>query len=379
MKILICMDSFKGNMSASQACSLVADGLRRSLPGAELVIVPVGDGGEGTADAIGGALGGQWVERKVTGPLPDRRVASRWMRLNRSGRVEAVVEMAQASGMALLRRDELNPLRTTTRGTGELMDHARRCGAGRIYLGVGGSATVDCGTGAAAALGWRFRDERGQEVPPCGGNLLRMRRIVPPPEMDLPPVVVLCDVDNPLCGPRGAARVFAPQKGADPAMVETLEDGLEHMAALIRRELGVDVRDMPGAGAAGGLAAGAVAFMGAELASGIDTVIRITRLDEYAREADWIVTGEGSFDEQSLMGKVVSGIVRLARRHGVAVAVIAGRVGITRGKCPQDIRYVLALSTPGEDQAAAISESAVRLVRAAEKLGRTIRGEYPTG
>lgn len=372
MKILICMDSFKGNMSAAEACSRVADGLRRSLPDAELLAVPVGDGGEGTADAIGKALGGQWVEQEVTGPLPERRVTAGWMRLDRAGHMEAVVEMARASGMALLRPDELDPSRTTTWGTGELVDHARRSGARRIYLSVGGSATVDCGTGAAAALGWRFLDDRGEDVYPCGGNLLRMRYIVPPSARNLPPVVVLCDVDNPLCGPRGAARVFAPQKGADPAMVEMLEDGLEHVAALVRSELGIDVRDMPGAGAAGGLAAGAVAFMGAELTSGIDTVIRIVGLDEYARQADWIVTGEGSFDEQSLMGKVVSGIVRLARRYGVAVAVIAGRVRIERRKCPPEIRHVLPLSTPEEDQSVAISQSTVRLVHAAEKLGRKI-------
>jgi len=375
MRIIVCMDSFKGTLSAAEACRVAAEGLRQGLPECEIMSVPLGDGGESTASALAGALGGQWRYRTVTGPLPEMRVRAGWVLFEEGGDRKAVVEMAQASGMIRLNAASLDPMRTTTRGTGELLRSAIEEGVKHIYLGVGGSATVDCGTGAAAALGWRFLDGAGREVVPCGGNLRRIVRLVRPPELRLPPVEVLCDVDNPLCGERGAARVFAPQKGAGPAQVRELEAGLEHMAHLIEEQLGVAVRDLPGAGAAGGLGAGAVAFMGARLTRGIETVLRITGLERMAQGADWLVTGEGSFDEQSLMGKVVSGVAELARRAGARTAVLAGRVQLSPEHYPPGVKVAVACSPPEAPPPESAERAREQLFLAACELARMISAD----
>jgi glycerate kinase len=248
----------------------------------------------------------------------------------------AVVEMATASGLVLLDH-ELDPLRATTFGTGQLLEAAVSRGARRVWLAVGGSATVDGGVGAAMALGWRFLDAAGQDVGLGGARLERIVRIQPPttPTSDgpesaeetssLPPVTVLCDVENTLLGTAGAARVFGPQKGATPEVVDRLERGLANLADAIERDLGVDVRALRGGGAAGGLTAGAAAFLDAELESGVEVVAEAIELDESLEGSAWVVTGEGRFDAQSLHGKVVSGVVRRAARQDVRVAVIAGR------------------------------------------------------
>ncbi len=228
--------------------------------------------------------------------------------------------------MPLLAPDECNPWTTTTRGTGELMfDAMTHYSPTEILLTLGGSATVDGGIGAATALGWRFLDEHGKDVE-CGGRGLgKIRRIVRPElAMQLPRVRALCDVDNPLCGERGAAAVYAPQKGADPEMVVLLEHGLANLADCIERDLGMSVADVPGAGAAGGFGAGAMAFFDAELCSGIETVLDVLAFDHELEDADWVITGEGRFDRQSLYGKVVSGICAAARRSKVRVGVVAG-------------------------------------------------------
>lgn len=323
-RAVVAFDSFKGSLSAREACAIAARALRAA--GWDVVEKPMADGGEGTAEALVAALSGEWIPERVSGPLAGREVAAGYGWFAESGR--ALVEMAAASGLTLLRREEQNPLRTTTLGTGELVRAAARRGAGAIWLAVGGSATVDGGVGAATALGWRFLDRDGQPVGLGGGELARIARIVAPTDRGLPPVEVLCDVDNPLCGEHGAARVFGPQKGATPAMVEELDAGLRNLAGVIREQLGVDVLDVPGAGAAGGLAAGAIAFMGGRLVPGIETVMRASGLAEAMRGADWVVTGEGSFDRQSMRGKVVSGIVRQARAAGTRVAVVAGSVRV---------------------------------------------------
>jgi glycerate kinase len=238
----------------------------------------------------------------------------------------AVVEMATASGLQLLSPQRQNPLKTTTYGTGQLITAAIDYGAQRILLAVGGSATVEGGTGAAVAMGWKFLDKDGKEVGLGGDRLLQIDRIIPPTHPNRLPVEVLCDVDNPLCGEQGAAKVYGPQKGATQEMVAVLEAGLKHLARLVQKQLGCDIADLPGAGAAGGLAAGAVAFMDAKLVRGIETVISWARLDEAVARADWVITGEGCFDEQSLRGKVVSGVARAAKNAGTKIAVMAGQV-----------------------------------------------------
>lgn len=327
MKIVVAMDSFKGSLTAERACTVVAESIASVAPAAEIVIKPMADGGEGTARAMLAAGNGQWIEKMVTGPLPGMRVCAgfAWFAYE----MLAVVEMATASGLQLLPPQRRNPLKTTTYGAGQLMTVAMDYGAQRILLAVGGSATVDGGVGAAVAMGWKFLGKDGREVGLGGGRLIQIDTIIPPAYPSRVPIEVLCDVDNPLCGEQGAAKVYGPQKGATQEMVEVLEAGLEHLAELVQKQLGRDVRNLPGAGAAGGLAAGAVAFMGAKLVRGIETVMSWSRLGQDIAGADWVITGEGCFDEQSLRGKVVSGVARAAKNAGAKVAVLAGQVLLT--------------------------------------------------
>ena len=326
MKIIVALDSFKGTLTAVQACDIVADAIRKSMPSSEVITVPMADGGEGTAAAMIAGRSGRWISKTVTGPLPGREVQAgfAWFEAQK----QALVEMAAASGITLIGSDELNPMKTTTWGTGQLIQAAANYGAQRILLAVGGSATVDGGVGAAMALGWQFLDADGQALGPGGAVLEHIRTIVRPDDLTLPPIEVLSDVDNPLCGPRGAARVFGPQKGATPAMVEQLEHDLNHLASLIATQVGKDVTQLPGAGAAGGLGGGAAAFMDATIALGIDRIIEVSHIMDHLADADWVITGEGAFDHQSLMGKVISGICRAAKESSTSVAVIAGQVSV---------------------------------------------------
>ena len=330
MKIVVAMDSFKGSLAAVEACRIVAEAIRDVAPEVAIVVKPMADGGEGTAAALMAAAHGQWIERHVTGPLPQTSVDAGfvWLADDRT----AVVEMASASGLQLLAPEQRDPSCTTTYGTGQLIGAAAEHGARRLLLAVGGSATVDGGVGAATALGWRFLTRDGGEIGLGGGRLRDIAQIVPPAQGMTVPIEVLCDVDNPLCGPQGAARVYGPQKGATPDMAEALDAGLAHLAGCVTDQLGLNVKDVPGAGAAGGLAAGAVAFMGARLVSGIEVVMAQTRLQQAVADADWVVTGEGCFDHQSLRGKVVSGVARIARAGGARAAVIAGQV-----RLPSDV------------------------------------------
>ncbi len=350
MKIVVAMDSFKGSLTAVRACDIVAEAIRSTTSGAVVVTKPMADGGEGTATTLMAAAGGEWVSARVVGPLPEMQVDAGFVWLPDT--YTAVVEMAAASGLPLLRAEQYNPLKATTYGTGQLIAAAIDHGADQILLAIGGSATVDGGVGAAMALGWRFLNSDGNEIGLGGGQLAEIEQIIPPvepygvprvagilpairgrPALDTgegpvspPPIKVLCDVDNPLCGEHGAARVYGPQKGATPQMVETLDAGLLHLAERIKDQLGQSIKDIPGAGAAGGLAAGAVAFLDGRLVSGVDEVIAQNGLREELADADWVITGEGKFDHQSLRGKVVSGVARSAREAGARVAVLAGQV-----------------------------------------------------
>jgi glycerate 2-kinase len=337
VRILVAMDSFKGSLAAKEACEAAARGIRSVLPEAEIETLPMADGGEGTLDAVLGSADAEWIVADVTGPLPEMTVRAglAWLEERGPG---AFVEMATASGLELLGADQLDPLRATTFGTGELLSRAFARGAHKVWLAIGGSATVDGGTGAARALGWRFLDRSGAEVGHGGGELERIARIVRPSKgaqeraEELPAggaaLEVLCDVDNPLLGARGAARVFGPQKGATPEVVERLEAGLTNLADVIERDLGRDVREARGGGAAGGLGAGAIAFLDATLVSGVDAVADAVGLDDALAGAHWVVTGEGRLDEQSLNGKVVSGVVARARRVGCRAAVLAGTIAL---------------------------------------------------
>lgn len=328
MKVVLAFDSFKGSLSAADACRITADALSELRSDIELVLIPLADGGEGTAAALMAYRPGEWISAPATGPLASLCVDAgfAWFPFDKT----ALVETASASGLTLLRADQRNPLFTSTQGTGELLRAATDYGARRILLAAGGSATVDGGMGAAHALGWRFLDLAGHELAPCGQNLERIARIVRPAlETALPAMDLLADVDNPLLGERGAARVFGPQKGASPTAVRSLEAGLRNLADRIQQDLGLNVADVPGAGAAGGLGAGAVAFFQARVVSGIETVLREVDFETSISGADWIITGEGCLDPTSLQGKVVSGVLRCARAAGARTAVLAGRIKLS--------------------------------------------------
>jgi glycerate kinase len=324
MKIVIAPDSFKESLTAMQAATAIEAGFREIFPDADYVKVPVADGGEGTVQAMIDATGGQRVECRVSGPLGEPAAAFYGLA---AGDTLAVIEMAAASGLEMVPPDRRNPLLTTSFGTGQLIRAALDAGARRFVLGVGGSATNDGGAGMAQALGARLLDEQGEQIGQGGGELARLARI---DLSQLDPRIkgcvfdVACDVSNPLVGPQGASAVFGPQKGATPGMVRQLDDNLRHYAEVIKRDLGCDLADRPGAGAGGGIAAGMVAFLGGRLRPGSEIVTEAVGLDGKVRDADLVVTGEGRIDGQTIHGKTPIGVARVAQRHGKPVIALAG-------------------------------------------------------
>jgi len=323
-KIVLVPDSFKGTMTSAEVCGIMGAAVRAVLPEAEVVALPVADGGEGSAAAFLSALGGSREELTVTGP--DGEPVAAFFGLLPDG--TAVIEMAAAAGLPLTARRD--PERATTFGVGELMRRAAERGARRLILCLGGSATNDGGCGAAAACGVKFLGRGGEEFVPVGGTLRDIASVDLSglcPALREISVVAMCDIDNPLCGPCGAAAVFGPQKGADAAMTARLDAGLEHLAGILRRDLGREVLTLPGGGAAGGMGAGAAAFFGAELKMGIETVLDTVDFEHRLAGADLVLTGEGRLDSQSLRGKVVAGVARRAARKGVPTIAVVGDVG----------------------------------------------------
>lgn len=326
MRILLAPDKFKGTLTARQAVQALVRGWTRVRPDDVLDEAPMADGGEGTLEVLvpadGSADGGRIVARRVSGPLGDPTDAVFGLR-----GTTGVVEMARASGLALLGPDRRDPRRASTRGTGELMRSALGEGVDRLLVSIGGSATNDGGSGMARALGARFLDASGNEIAEGGAALLDLAAIDTrglDPRLQRTSVTVLADVDNPLCGPSGASAVYGPQKGATPDDVALLDAALGHLAAVVHRDLGIDLGDEPGAGAAGGLGFGLMAFCGARLRPGVQVVIDAQDLERRADAADLIVTGEGSFDEQSMRGKVPDGVRRVAELAGVPLIVVCG-------------------------------------------------------
>jgi glycerate kinase len=329
-RVLIAPDKFKGTLSALEAADATARGWRRGDPSATLQVVPVADGGEGTMDALVAALDGSAIAHRATGPLGEP-VDAAFGLVHATDGLLGVVEMARASGLALVPQDRRDPTRTTTRGTGELILAACRRGAERVLVCVGGSATNDAGAGMAQALGFRLLDADGANVGSGGGELLRLDRIDATgvdPAIRTVRFEAAVDVDNPLTGPAGASAVYGPQKGAGPADVDLLDRALARFALVVRRDLGMDVDGVPGAGAAGGMGAGLIAFLGARLRPGVDVVIDAIGLEDRIRAADLVVTGEGSFDAQSLRGKAPAGVLRAAARAGVPAVVLCGRAEV---------------------------------------------------
>ena len=332
MKIVICPDSFKGTVPSHRAAEIIKTAALSVVPDAEIVTVPLADGGEGTCDA----LGAEKIPVRVAGP-DGAAVESFYGVLGNA----AVIELAAAAGLGITKIKD--PAKTTTRGVGELILAAAGAGYDKIVIALGGSATNDCGCGMALACGVRFFDVDGNEFTPVGGTLSRVGSIDVSrldPRVARADITVMCDVDNPLFGERGAAFVFAPQKGADTDTVADLDLGLRHIASVIKDVLGTDVSKLPGGGAAGGCGAGAVAFFGAELRRGIDVILDAVNFDSVLDGADLVVTGEGRFDSQSADGKAVSGVASRAFSHGVPVAVVCGIAEDGAGKLIRGVKWV---------------------------------------
>lgn len=321
-KYVLIPDSFKGTLSSEDICRIASEEILRLEPEAEICAIPVADGGEGTVDAFLAAVGGRRIEAPCTGPWGEPVTAHYALLPDGT----AVVEMAAAAGLPLA-GDACDPEKTTTYGVGQLMAHALSHGAVRLVLGLGGSATNDGGCGAAAALGAEFLDVKGRAFVPTGGTLTQIAHIRMEglrETMAGAEVTVMCDIDNPLCGPAGAAAVFGPQKGADAAMVARMDAGLRHLAETLEKDVGMAVLTLAGGGSAGGFGAGAAAFFGGQLRMGIDVVLDLTDFDRKCRGASLVITGEGHLDSQSLRGKTVVGVARRARALGVPAAALVG-------------------------------------------------------
>lgn len=322
-KVVVASDSFKGCLRSDQVAAAVAEGLQNALPGCDVVKLTVGDGGEGTMEALLSAMGGQRVSLAVLDPL-GRTISAEYAILTDGS---AIIEISKASGLTLLAQQEQNPLKTSTYGTGQMIADALRRGCRRFYVCIGGSATNDAGTGMLEALGYRFFDSSRIELNGCGENLRKIAHIdssMAMPELKESEFIVACDVDSPLYGPNGAAYVFAPQKGADAAMVEDLDRGLRHFADIMQKCTGLDVADMPGTGAAGGLGAAFKVFLNADLKKGADMVLDAVRFDEQIVGADLVITGEGKIDSQTMAGKLPAAVAERAAAQNVPVVAICG-------------------------------------------------------
>jgi len=388
MKIVIAPDSFKESLSALQVAAAIEAGMREVWPDAEYVKVPVADGGEGTVQALIDATGGRLVELRVTGPLGEPVEAFYGLVGDGADKL-AVIEMAAASGLESVPPARRDPLVTTTRGTGELILHALNAGARRFVLGVGGSATNDGGAGMLQALGVHLFNAQGGEIGPGGGALAALAR-VDASALDArvrdSDFQVASDVANPLVGPNGASAIFGPQKGATPEVVARLDASLRRYADVLRRELGHDISDLPGAGAGGGIAAAMIVFLKGRLRPGVEIVTEAVGLDAAVRGADLVVTGEGRIDGQTVQGKTPMGVARVAARHGVPVIAIAGSLAADAGAMhAHGIEAVFAAVARPCSIADALTTAednlkrAARNVAAALQLGRRLSSATSAG
>ena len=362
MKIVIAPQSFKGSLSAREVADAMARGIQQVLSDAELVLLPMSDGGDGTVDALVSATGGTFEHNEVTGPLGDV-VTAVWGILG-DGKT-AVIEMAAASGLTLVPPDRLDPMNATTYGTGELVRAALDAGCRHLVIGIGGSATNDGGAGMAQALGVSLLDGEGNELPPGGAALSRLRRIdISRLDTRLAEckVTVASDVNNPLYGKQGSSLIYGPQKGASEEMCRQLDKALEDYATVIKRDLDIEVGDIPGAGAAGGLGAGLMVFLEAELKPGIDIVCETLGLSQHLKGADLVFTGEGRIDAQTMFGKTVAGVARRAKEFGVPVIAIAGELAISNEE----------LTRYGIDAALSIAPGPISLEKSSADAGRLI-------
>ena len=374
MNILIAPDSFKDCMSAREVAIALGRGIKKILPDSVQVMVPMADGGEGTVESVIDATGGERIVLRVKDPL--MREVSSFYGITGDGKT-AVIEMAAASGLELLELEERDPWITSTYGTGQLIADALDRGCSKIMLGIGGSATNDCGAGMAEALGVKFSGRFGN-LTDRGGGVLSEVELIHLEGLDSriagTEIVVACDVINPLTGPRGASAVYGPQKGADRGMVERLDRNLAHFAGVIENQLGKKISKVPGSGAAGGLGAGLMAFLDATLMKGIDMIAEVTGLEEKIRQADLVITGEGQMDAQTQFGKTPFGVAQLAKKHGKPVIGVAGTLeedAVVLYQAGFDL--LLPIQEKPGDLAAALAGAEPLLERTGERIARLIR------
>lgn len=370
MNILVCPDKFKGSLSARHVCDAVVEGIREVYPGAHVETAPLADGGEGTCALLTEESEGRTIAIEVTGPVFGKVMARYGISKDST---TAFIEMAEASGLTLLKPEERNPLVTTSMGTGELILDAIGRGVKNIILGIGGSATTDAGIGMAAALGYQFCDAEGEMLKPTGENLIHMHHLRTDcvnPGLAQVSVIALCDVTNPLYGPEGAAFVYGPQKGADEHAVKLLDAGLRNFRRVIHKCLKISV-DFPGAGAAGGLGAGARAFLNASIKKGVNYIIENSGLSDKISRADLVITGEGKIDHQTFSGKVVSEIINLARRAGKPVIAICGTSELPEDETKvRGLQRVISLVDGQTSQKSAIEHAATLTTK---KIARELK------
>ncbi|GAI84971.1 unnamed protein product, partial [marine sediment metagenome] len=327
MKIVVAPDSFKGSLTAVEVSEAIEQGVREIFPEAEIVKIPMADGGDGTVQCLVNATGGEILREKVTGPLGDEVLASYGILGDKK---TAVIEMAEASGLTLIPENKRNPLITTTYGTGQLIKAALDQGCRKMIIGIGGSATNDGGAGMVQALGAKLLDKDREEIGFGGGELKKVNRIDISNldnRLSDTKVLVASDVNNPLCGPKGASRIYGPQKGATPGMIKKLDESLAHFAKLVKRDLHKDIKNIPGAGAAGGLGASLIAFLDAELRPGIEIMIEIVKLEQAIKDTDLVITGEGKIDSQTIYGKAPIGVAKIAKKYSIPVIAVAAIIG----------------------------------------------------
>jgi glycerate kinase len=376
MNIVIATDKFKGSLSSFAVCDAIEKGLLKASPYFRITKLPLADGGDGLTDVIGHYTAATSKAVTVSDPLL-RPVQARFL-ISGDGQT-AFIEMAQASGLMRLQPAEHNPMRTSTYGTGELIKAAVEQGATKIILGIGGSATNDGGIGMAAALGYRFLDNRGNMLEPVGENLILIQHIDSSAKVSIENVAVevACDVENYLTGSEGATLVYGPQKGATPAMVAALENGMVHFAQVVKNTSGIDLQAIKGGGAAGGIGAGCVAFLNARLIRGVALLLLLSKAEQYIKEADLVLTGEGKLDAQTLQGKVVQGVVDLSARYGKPVIALCGTVDVGIEAIRQSgLAAAFSIINKPMELPTAMANAEPLLVQAAFNIGNLFKTSY---
>lgn len=371
MKIVIAPDKFKGSLSGPEFCDAVAEGIKKIIPEVNIVKMPLADGGDGTAEIVGHYLKGERISVVASDPLFR---ASKCTYLYDNKSLTAYIEMAGISGLQLLNSKERNCMHTTSLGTGELLADALKIGAKKLILGIGGSATNDGGMGVAAALGFRFLDKNGMELQPLGRNLIKVvtiddskRQIAAHIELK-----IACDVSSPFYGKDGASYVYGAQKGASQSEIELLDAGLRNFAKVIFEKYQIDIQKTPGAGAAGGIGGGAMALLGGTLVSGIELIKELAHFEETISNADWIITGEGKLDSQTLFGKTISGVLQSALKGKIPVAAFCGAVALSQKETNSlGLNYVAAISKESNNLKEAIRNAYPNLVKASQEFART--------